>query len=327
MKDNNIIIQILVFNESDISINDKIYIARLAAKEGDKETIVTLMKEVKCSNYIVNFLNQGKYTSLPEPPNNQNLLIIENILRKKAKDEFEIINKDGKLINIIDNIFIEKSNESNTPLLNYSYLFSVHVKELKELLGYTAVIAPFHFNRYEILNPVFFKETMSYTFYSYSDFIMFLINKFIFSDNNNLALKRCKDEACRKYFISTNKNLEYCENTSPHNQSVSCRKYNMKKYAPDEIILVRRKLYNRLKTRHSRSDSEEDLKIKENFIDEDKVWKRQLKTNEKTIEEYKIWLENFDSKNRDIVIRNNKDLEEEYGNENIEHINIEFPNL
>lgn len=106
---------------------------------------------------------------------------------------------------------------------------------------------------------------------------------------NNIILKKCKN--CGKYFIAHNKQL-YCDNPSPQNKNISCRKLSDDlREKENKIYEAYRKTY---KTQHNKLKRNIDvgnipeIKLKERF----KKWNNKAiskKDTCKTVDEYTEW--------------------------------------
>ena len=190
-----------------------------------------------------------------------------NKLDKLIKDKLSVKNNTNKIIDILKyhkikvDYFIVKENilKENISNNKIQYLFSSHIdlpSHIQELYfennGLLKYIKLFDFDNinlkekdktleFDFLN---FNYVDKYNISSVSELLNLYYNEIL---KDKILIKKCKN--CGKYFIAHNKQL-YCDNISPQNSSVTCRKLS------DDTKEKQDKLYDRYrksyKTQHNK---------------------------------------------------------------------------
>ena len=138
-------------------------------------------------------------------------------------------------------------------------------------------------------------NSVEYTTNSYNRFATNILSSLCEIDKIGKRVLRCKN--CGKFFFPANRSDEiYCDNSSPQDQSMTCKQYGTnrlwyEKQKENEIALLSRKIASAKGMLAKRNpDRPEYAAYYEYFKEQRRDWIKALKDGNKTPEEYKKWL-------------------------------------
>lgn len=110
----------------------------------------------------------------------------------------------------------------------------------------------------------------------------------------NMHLNKC--ELCGKYFVPTNRSDEkYCDFENAEYRGRTCKEASRlikqkERESNNEVLILSKKIYNRLRARSERSQSEKDLQILFKFQTERDMIKDSIKLGEAVEDDLLTWL-------------------------------------
>lgn len=118
----------------------------------------------------------------------------------------------------------------------------------------------------------------------------------IFSDKPNAVIKKCK--LCGGLFLPKKSDTKYCNRKNQQYNNKTCKEVseaiNKKKYNEnDQLLYLRRKVYNKLDRTNIQTPCDKNQKELDKFWKEDKNITKKYKLNLITATEYEQWLLSF----------------------------------
>lgn len=155
------------------------------------------------------------------------------------------------------------------------------------------------------------KNKDGFTVYNYlcensKDIISVVINN-VFANKSNAVIKKC--ELCGNLFLPKKSDTKYCNRKNEQYNNKTCKEVsealNKKKYdEEDQLLYLRRKVYNKLDRTNEQTPSEKNQIEKDKFWIEDAYITKKYKLNLITATEYEQWLLSFykkKPKNRGVI--------------------------
>lgn len=118
----------------------------------------------------------------------------------------------------------------------------------------------------------------------------------IFSNKPNGVIKKCK--LCGKLFLPKKSDTKYCNRKNQQYKNKTCKEVsdalNKKKYnEQDQLLYLRRKVYNKLDRTNVQTPCDKNQKEIDKFWKEDKIITKKYKLNLITASKYEQWLLSF----------------------------------
>jgi hypothetical protein len=145
------------------------------------------------------------------------------------------------------------------------------------------------------------QENPTHRYYIAPGFREFLVMELYCLIQNGCTISTCRN--CGKAFVAYNRsNTQYCDRPSPQEPGKTCREYGtyitrLKKVRQDEATHLYKQLYNMMQNRYRRTKStncpQGQLRLRqelEDFIADNKAWKKQMKAGKFTEQQYVDWL-------------------------------------
>lgn len=200
-------------------------------------------------------------------------LLIFNIESPGTKAQYNLELLDDKYKDVGMNSFLKLCINKN----------GINEKELKKVANI------FLNEKNELINISF-----DYVCYSTRDMLVAIIN-YIFNNKNYKIIKIC--ENCRKVFIPKKTDAKYCDRTSPQNKNKTCKQImdlaKKSEALNDPIKRLYKNIYNTLYSSYSHSENENNKKVFETFVKDNKIKDSEYKKGILSTKDYENWLKSF----------------------------------
>ena len=145
------------------------------------------------------------------------------------------------------------------------------------------------------------RENPADRYYIAPGFREFLVMELYCLIKSGCTISTCRN--CGKLFVAYNRSdTQYCDRPSPQEPGKTCREYGtyitrLEKVRQDEATHLYKQLYNMMQNRYRRTKSpnclQGQLRLRqelEDFISDNKAWKKQMKAGKLTEQQYVDWL-------------------------------------
>lgn len=168
----------------------------------------------------------------------------------------------------------------------------------------------FHINQqnpeadYQVITDSFvqsMRENPAHRYYIADGFQEFLVMELYCLIRSRCTISTCRN--CGKVFVAYNRSdTQYCDRPSPQESGKTCREYGayitrLEKVRQDEATHLYKQLYNMMQNRYRRTKTpscpQGQLRLRqelEDFIADNKAWKKQMKAGKFTEQQYVDWL-------------------------------------